>query len=61
MNPNRFESILDRFLDRSFALKIKDPEFYNKFSLGELYYILRKLSESTTYKKQVQKLTDSRK
>ena len=61
MNPNRLERILDKFLDRSFVVRINDGSFYNKFSLGELYYILRKLSESANLKKQVQKLTDSRK
>ncbi len=61
MNPNRLERILDKFLDRNFTLKIKDGSFYNKFSLGELYYLLRMLSEKASYKKQVQKLTDSRK
>ena len=61
MKPTAAERILDRFLDRNFTVHINDGSFYNKFSLGELYYILRKLSESTNYKKQVQKLTDSRK
>lgn len=61
MKPNKLERILDKLIDRSFVARINDGSFYNKFSLGELYYILRKLSESITYKKQVQKLTDSRK
>ncbi|MBQ3603820.1 MAG: hypothetical protein IJA02_08260 [Clostridia bacterium] len=61
MNPNKLERILDKFFNRDFSIKIKIDGFYNKFSLGELYYIVRKFSESLTYKKQVQKLTDSRK
>lgn len=61
MNPNKLERLLDKFLDRDFIVRIKIDGFYNKYSLGEVYYILRKLSESLTYKKQVQKLTDSRK
>ena len=61
MNPNSLERILDKSFDRSFVVRINDGSFYNKFSLGELYYILRKLSESVNLKKQVQKLTDSRK
>ena len=61
MNPNRLEIFLDRFLDRAHALNVKAGEFYNKYALNELYYILRNISNKSHYEKIVRKLTDSRK
>ena len=32
-------------------LNVKAGEFYNKYSLGELYFILRNLNDKISYKK----------
>ncbi len=61
MNPNPLERLLDKFFARTTVIKVKTGGFYNEVGLGELYYILRKLSESTTVKKKAQKLINSRK
>ncbi len=61
MNPNKAENFLDRFLDRTFTLNIKAGEFYNKYALNELYYILRNISNKSRYKNNVQRLLESRK
>lgn len=61
MNPNRLEKFLDRFVDRAHALNVKAGEFYNKYSFGELYFILRNICDKIRYEKIVRKLTDSRK
>ena len=61
MNPNGAERVLDKFFDRTVSLNVKMGEFYNKYALDELYYILRNLSNKTKYKKNVLRVTDSRK
>lgn len=61
MNPNTIERILDKFLDRTYTINIKAGEFYNKYALNELYFILRNISNKLSYEKNVRKLTDSRK
>ena len=61
MNPNRTERILNKFIDSTFTLPVKAGEFYNKYAINEVYFILRNLSNKLSYKKNVQKLTDSRK
>lgn len=61
MKPNLLEKFLNRFLDRTFTLNIRTGEFYNKYALNELYYILRNLSNKLSYKKNVEKLLLSRK
>ncbi len=60
MNPNKAERILDKFLDRDFVLNVKAGEFYNKYSLGELYFILRQVHDRMTCKKDAEKLTEKR-
>ena len=61
MNPNKLETLLDKFIDRDFSINVKAGEFYNKYSFGELYYILRNLKNKSAYKKNVIKLTANRK
>lgn len=61
MEPNTLERILDKFLDRTYTLNIKAGEFYNKYALNELYYILRNLSNKTTYERKTQELIQKRK
>ncbi len=61
MKPNAAECILDKFFDRTNSVNIKAGEFYNKYALNELYYILRNLSNKFNYEKNVKKLTDIRK
>ena len=61
MNPNKAEGFLDKFFDRTYTINIKAGEFYNKYAVNELYFILRNLSNKITYKKSVKKLTESRK
>lgn len=60
MRPNKAEAFLDRFIDRSYSIAVKAGEFYNKYSIGELYYILRNLSNKLHYKKNVKMLIDKR-
>lgn len=61
MNPNKLEKMLDRFIDREFNINVKVGEFYNKYSVGELYYILRNLKNKTVYQKNVNKVIAKRK
>lgn len=61
MNPNKTENILDKFLDRTYTVNVKAGEFYNKYALNELYFILRQLSDKISHKKNAQKLIESRK
>ncbi len=61
MYPNKFERFLDKFLDRTFTMNMKTGEFYNKYSLGDLYFIFGNLSDRISYKSNVKKFTDSRK
>ena len=61
MNPNKLEKLLDRFIDREFNINVKAGEFYNKYSVGELYYILRNLKNKTVYQKNVNKIIQKRK
>ena len=61
MNPNKAERVLDKFFDRTFTLNVKAGEFYNKYALGELYFILRQLSDKISHKKEAEKLIESRK
>ncbi|MBR3768610.1 MAG: alpha-mannosidase [Clostridia bacterium] len=61
MKPNIAERILDKFFDRTYTVNIKAGEFYNKYALNEVYFILRNLSNKLNYKKNVKKLTDMRK
>lgn len=61
MKPNVAERILDKFFDRTYTVNIKAGEFYNKYALNEVYFILRNLSNKLSYKKNVKKLTDMRK
>ena len=61
MNPNKAERMLDKFLDRTFTINVKAGEFYNKYALGELYFILRQLSDKISHKKEAEKLIESRK
>ncbi len=61
MTPNRIERFLDKFIDRDFSINVKAGEFYNKYSMGELYYILRNLKNKAAYKKNVLKITEKRK
>ena len=60
MNPNRLERVLNRFIDSTFTLPVKAGEFYNKYAINEIYFILRNLSNKLFYKKNVQKLTKNR-
>ncbi len=61
MNPNKAENILDKFLDKTYTVNVKAGEFYNKYALNELYFILRQLSDKISHKKNAQKLIESRK
>ena len=61
MNPNKLEKMLDRFIDREFNINVKAGEFYHKYSVGELYYILRNLKNKTVYQKNVNKVIAKRK
>ena len=61
MNPNKLERFLNKFLDSSFVINVRDGEFYNKYSLGELYYIVRNLCNKARYKKNVDALLEKRK
>jgi len=60
MNPSRPERILDKFIDRTFSITFKVAGFSSKYTLGELYFILRYLSYRAAHKKQSKKLTESR-
>ncbi len=61
MYPNKLECFLDRFIDRTFSINVKLGDFHNKYAMDEGYYILRSLNNRRKYKKDVKKLTDSRK
>lgn len=61
MNPNALELFLGKFLDRTYNINIRTGEFYNKYDLGDLYFIFRTAVDRLTHKKKSQKLTDSRK
>ena len=61
MNPNKAERLLDKFLDRTYTINVKAGEFYNKYALGELYFILRQLSDKISHEKEAKKLIESRK
>ena len=61
MKPNRIELFLDKFINRTFSMYVKLGEFHNKYAMDEAYYILRSLNHRRTYKKDAEKLTDSRK
>ena len=56
MMPNKAERFLDKFLDRTFTINVKAGEFYNKYALNELYFIIRNLSDKMSYQKNVAKL-----
>ena len=61
MKPNRLERVLNAFIDNTITLPVKAGEFYNKYAINEIYFILRNLSNKLKYKKNVQKLKDRRK
>ena len=61
MNPNKLERILNKLFDRTFTISVKAGEFYNKYALNELYYIIRNISNKMSYKKNVEKLISTRK
>ena len=61
MRPNLAEKVLDKFFDRTFSVGARTGEFYNKYGLNELYYILRSLTDRITYKKKAEKLIKERK
>ena len=61
MSPNKAERLLDRFFDRTFTLNVKAGEFYNKYALNEVYYILRNLNNKKNYQKNVNLITGNRK
>lgn len=61
MNRGRAEIILDKFLDRLFTINFLVGEFYNKYELSELYYIIRRLVSNSSYKKRTDELKNSRK
>ncbi len=61
MNRGRAEVILDKFLDRVFTINFLVGEFYNKYELSELYYIIRRLVSNWSYKKRTDELKSSRK
>ena len=61
MNPNKLEKVLNSFIDNTITLPVKAGEFYNKYAINEIYFILRNLSNKLRYKKNVLKLTDKRK
>ena len=60
MNPNKAERVLDKFFDRDFVLNVKAGEFYNKYSLGELYFILRQIHDRMNLKKDAIIFTEKR-
>ncbi len=61
MNPNRIERFLDKFINRTFSIYVKLGDFHNKYAMDEAYYILRSLNHRLTYKKDAEKLRNSRK
>lgn len=61
MTPNKAERLLDHIFDRTFTLNVKAGEFYNKYALNEVYYILRNLINKKNYKKNVNIITGNRK
>ncbi len=60
MKPSTAERILDKIFDRRVNVKAKAPNSYNEVSLSELYYFIRKIFDSFTYKKKAQKIISSR-
>ncbi len=61
MAPNKIERLLDRFFDRTYSIGLKTGEFYNKYALSELYFILRQLCDKAKHKKSAEKIINSRK
>lgn len=61
MKATKLEKILDKFISRRITVKAHGPSSYDQVSLSELYYFVRKLSDSITYKKKAKKLISSRK
>ncbi len=61
MKPNKIERFLDKFIDRTFSLYVKIGDFHNKYAMDEAYYILRSLNHRRKYKKDAEKLRNSRK
>ena len=61
MYPNKIELFLDKFIDRTVSMYVKIGEFHNKYAFDEAYYILRSLNHRRTYKKDAEKLRNSRK
>lgn len=61
MKPSAAELVLDKLINRRTVVKAKAPNSYNEVSLSELYYFIRKIVDSISYKKKAQKLILSRK
>ena len=60
MKPSAAELVLDKLINRRTVVKAKAPNSYNEVSLSELYYFIRKIVDSISYKKKAQKLILSR-
>jgi len=60
MKPNALERVLDKFLDRNFVLNMRTGEFYNKYSLSDLYFIFRTARDRLFHKKDAQRVIESR-
>ncbi len=61
MTPNKAERFLNKFLDRTFTINLRTGEFYNKYSLGDLYFIFSYLNNKLHLKKDAEKIRNSRK
>ena len=61
MQPAALERFFDLFINRVFSAYLRAGEESTRLSFGELYYIIRKLSDSINNKKRVKALTDKRK
>lgn len=61
MNPSKPERILDKLFRRTLSITFKAGGFSGKYTLGELYFILRYVSYRLAYNKQSKKITASRK
>lgn len=60
MNPNRLEMTLNKFIDSSTSMNMLIGEFYNKYTLNELYNIFRTINNRLHYKENGERIKKNR-
>ena len=60
MQRNLFERVLDKIVDRNLVINMVTGEFYNKYSLSDLYFIFRTARDRLMHKKDMKRVIESR-